>query len=403
MTGAAAAPPRRDGTGRRGTGTLVLALAGLSALGQFASNVYLPSIPAIARDLGVPVAGVQATLAVFLAAFALGQLAAGPLADRLGRRAMIRGGLGLFLAGTVAGLVADDLLALHAARVVQGLGAAATIVAGRAVARDLFEGAELARVLALVTIAFALVPGLTPLLGGGLEALGGWRWTFAATAAFGLLVALGARGITEGARPITGAEATQSTPHVYLGLLGDRRFRRPALASAAAFAAMSAFFAGSPVVFLERLGVTPLEYGLYPPLAVSGFVVGGLAVRRLAGRVPPDRLMALGARVMVLAAAAMTVLPMAGLVHKHAFNAGMVAFVSGLGVVLPLAVAAALTPFGHVAGRAAAMLGFLQMGGGALGALAVPAALTAFPVAGFAVVMLAAVGTGAAWLALDRG
>ena len=79
---------------------------------------------------------------------------------------------------------------------------------------------------------------------------------------------------------------------------------------------MSAFFAGSPVVFLERFGMTPLEYGLYPPLAVSGFAVGGLIVRRHAGRVSSEHLIALGALVMVLAAAVMTALPLAALAHK---------------------------------------------------------------------------------------
>jgi DHA1 family bicyclomycin/chloramphenicol resistance-like MFS transporter len=157
------------------TGGTIALLTALAALGQFASNVYAPSLPSVASDLQTSAAGVQLTLAVFLAAFAAAQLVYGPLSDRWGRRPIVLAGLAVFLVGTLACAVATDLAGLLGARVVQATGAAAGVVVSRAATRDAFDGPELTRALATVTIAFAAVPGLTPLLGGVIEQIGSSR------------------------------------------------------------------------------------------------------------------------------------------------------------------------------------------------------------------------------------
>ncbi|MBZ2188225.1 multidrug effflux MFS transporter [Alcanivorax sp. JB21] len=350
----------------------IVLLAAMAALGQFASNIYTPSLPAVAHEFVTTTANAQLTFVVFLAVFAAGQLAYGPAADRYGRRPVLFTGLALFLVGTAGCALAPTLDVLIAARVVQAAGAAAGVVVSRAATRDSFEGAELARALAAVTIAFALVPGLTPLLGGLLQSLSGWRSIFWATFVFGAGVAiLAVLKLPETLKARSPALNVKSVGSAYRIVLSDPVFLGNAMTVGLVFGSMSAFFAGSPALFIDRLGVGPAEYGLYPPVAVSGFIVGGIAVRRFAGQVPSRRIALGGLGMMVFSLALMLGLPLAGIVHKHAFNAAMVLNVTGLGLFLPIAISAALQRHPGRAGTAASLQGFLQMAGGASGAFAV--------------------------------
>ena len=164
------------------TRSLLGLLSGLSALGALATNIILASFPQIGNALGAPPERLSLLLSSFFAVFALGQLVVGPLSDRIGRRPVILGGLLLFSLGSVMGALAPDFGSLIVARVVQAMGACAASVLARAVARDLFEGPELARTLSLVMVAMAAAPGFSPLIGTGLDTAFGWRGIFAVLA-----------------------------------------------------------------------------------------------------------------------------------------------------------------------------------------------------------------------------
>jgi MFS transporter, DHA1 family, multidrug resistance protein len=372
------------------SGSWIALLTALAAVGQFASNIYTPALPAIALDLRVGEGAVQLTLAVFLAGFAVAQLAWGPLSDRFGRRPAVLGGLVLFALGSAICAVSADLPTLLAGRAIQAVGAGAGIVVSRAVTRDSFDGDDLARVLALVSIAFALVPGLTPLIGGIVTDGLGWRSTFWLTLALGVVLA----AVVLLRLPETNAgPAARLDPRAvaaaYAEVLSAPAFLAFAVPVSLVFGAMSAFFAGAPVLFVSHLGVSPSEFGLYPPLAVSGFILGGLATRRLIGGRPPAAIVGIGLALLVFGAAAMTLLPMLGIVHKHAYNATMVLHVTGLGIFMPVAIAEAMRPFRERAGTAAAALGFLQMAAGAGATVAVAGFAERAPELSFPVAMLA--------------
>jgi MFS transporter, DHA1 family, multidrug resistance protein len=172
------------------TGSILFLLAGLAALGALATNIILPAFPQLGATLGASSQELGLTLSSFFFAFAFGQLLVGPLSDRFGRRWLVLGGLAVFVAGSVLCALADTLPFLILGRVVQALGACAASVLSRAIARDLFDGAALARALALTMIAMAAAPGFSPLLGSALDSLFGWRITFLVVAAFGVALAL---------------------------------------------------------------------------------------------------------------------------------------------------------------------------------------------------------------------
>src|SRR6202166_1601152 len=169
----------------------IAVLAALAATGTLATNILLPSLPEMAASLQVTSAAVTSAITVFLAVFALGQLAVGPISDRYGRRWPVLTGFAVFFAGSVWCGLATDLPGLLTGRVIQAAGACATSVLSRAIARDMFSGAALARAMALIMIAMAAAPGFSPLLGGTLDHYFGWRSEFAFIGVFAAIAAIG--------------------------------------------------------------------------------------------------------------------------------------------------------------------------------------------------------------------
>jgi len=133
----------------------IAVLAGLAATGTLATNILLPSLPQMAASLNVTSAAVTSAITIFLAVFAVGQLAVGPISDRYGRRWPVLIGFAVFFAGSVWCTLATDLTSLLIGRIIQAAGACATSVLSRAIARDMFSGAALARAMALIMIASA--------------------------------------------------------------------------------------------------------------------------------------------------------------------------------------------------------------------------------------------------------
>src|ERR1700692_2682818 len=193
----------------------IAVLATLSATGTLATNILLPSLPQMAASLNVSTAAVTSSITVFLAVFAIGQLAVGPISDRYGRRWPVLIGFAVFLAGSLWCGLATDLPGLLAGRVIQAAGACATSV--------------LARAMALIMIAMAAAPGFSPLLGGALEHFFGWRSEFAFVAVFAAIGAMAfAAVLGETHRstriPLNPAAIARN----YFGLVADRRFLVPA-------------------------------------------------------------------------------------------------------------------------------------------------------------------------------
>jgi len=179
----------------------------------------------MAASLYVSTPAVTASITVFLAVFALGQLAVGPISDRYGRRVPVLAGFAVFFIGSIWCGLANDLPSLLIGRVVQAAGACSTSVLSRAIARDLFSGAALGRAMALIMIAMAAAPGFSPLLGGALDHYFGWRSEFAFVAIF---AAVGAIAYTAVLGETHRSTRTRLNPlaiaKTYFSLIGDRRF-----------------------------------------------------------------------------------------------------------------------------------------------------------------------------------
>lgn len=347
-----------------GAATVAL-LAALAALGQFANSVYLPSFPAIEAALSTGIAQVQMTLIAFLVPFGVGQLFAGPLSDRYGRRPVLFAGLAVFLAGTALCALAPTIEVLTAGRVAQGFGACTSVIVARAVVRDSFDGDEMARVMGLIAMAFTVSPAVAPFLGGAAQDLFGWRATFALAGLAGATIAAIAFVRLRETNPVFGAPL--NLLRRYGPVLRSRVFAGYTMLSGAVIGGLFAFHAGAPHLFIGTLGISATEFGLYPPLTVTGFLVGAWVTRRRLTLWGERRLVPLGVGLLVTGPVLMLAMMAVGWLSVVALMAALWVFVCGMGIVMPLSIAGAIRDFPDRAGTAAAALGFCQMMAGAVG------------------------------------
>jgi len=342
-------------------------LAAVAGIGQVAANMPLPSLPAIGSAFAVSAA--ELVIAVFLAAFAPAQLVWGPLSDRYGRRPVVLWALAVFTAGSVVCALAPSFAVLLAGRVLQAAGGAAGLVIARASLRDGREDRALGRGMAGLSMAIAAVPAFAPLIGALLEQAWSWRAGFWLSAGLGAaVVSWGLAAFSETNRAAGERLELGVVLRAYRVLWADTRFRSPAIVAGGAMGGLFAFGAGSPMLYIEVFGLSPVAYALHPLIAVAGVVVGGAAARVLMKRGTSGRALALGVAMMLAGGVGMAVLEPFGLFGKHAVNVTMLVFVLGLGFALPAAFAAALAPFGDRAGAAASLAGAFQIFVGAAAA-----------------------------------
>lgn len=348
-------------------GTLFL-LAGLASLGALATNIILPAFPRIGAELAISSPELGLLLSSFFVAFALGQLVVGPLSDRFGRKPLVLGGLAVFAAGSVLCALAGNLPLVVLGRVIQALGACAASVLSRAIARDLFDGEALGRALALTMIAGAAAPGFSPLLGSILAGLFGWRMIFFIVAAFGMVLALHYLGRIGETHPVGCRTplAFSAVASAYGRLAADPRFLLPALAVSLVIGGLYSFFAAAPGVLMTELGLTAFQLGLSFAATVLIVFVAGFLAPRLAHRWGQRAIGMIG--LFIALAGGVAMFAFAAAPAFTTFTMAIALYLFGMGLINPLGTAIALNPFGHQAGLASALLGFLQMGCAAIGA-----------------------------------
>jgi len=354
---------------------LFLVLPALVAFQAISTDLYLPALPSIATDLGASVEQVQLTLSLFLVGFGVAQLAWGPLSDRIGRRPLLLAGTGLYVAASLACLVAPSIEELVGARFVQAVAACSGVVLGRAVVRDLFEPAEAAKVLAYLGTAMAVAPIFGPVLGGWLTLTFGWRSTFTAFAFFGLFCFVGVLVAVPETNRRRNPDATRPTVLAanYARLLADRLYLARVAVAALGYAGIFSFISGSPHVLIDAVGLRPDRYGLCFAAGVAGWMAGTFAAGRLNRRLGLSSLLRLGTRLSALAAITGLGWALAAPPSWPAVVAPMFLFMLGAGFTLPTAMALAIGPYPEKAGLASALLGFLQLLFASLVGLAVSA------------------------------
>lgn len=273
----------------------------------------------------------------------------------------------MFFGGSVWCGLANDLPNLLVGRVSQASGACATSVLSRAIARDMFSGAALARAMALIMIAMSVAPGFSPLLGGALDHSFGWRSEFALVAAFAVVGAI-AYGVVLGEthNSVQTPLDPFATIEAYLGLIRDRRFAVPSATVSLTIGGLFSMFSASPRIFIEALQFTPIQLGLFFAGTVVIVFAAGMLATKLAPRYGLERPIRAGLWATAVGSVGILLVSLLNPTFLP-YLCAMSLFVLGMGIVTPLGSAQALSPFGKNAGAASALLGFWQMMNAAAG------------------------------------
>lgn len=341
--------------------------------GLLAMLLCIPSMPDWASLFGESQAHVQLAFSAYVVAYGGMQLVYGPASDRLGRRRVLLAGLALATLGSALAALAPTLWLLVAARVLQGAGAAAGMVIGRALVQDFFQGPERTRVLAYVGMAMGVMPPTATLLGGQLHVHLGWQANFVLSAVLGAMLWLTAwRALAPDAPPAqAGAgSAWRAAAAAYARLARESAFVRYALVMAMATATFYAFLGGAPLV-LRRWGVGPEGVGLYIMCVPLSYIIGNFLTSRWVHRLGEAGLMAWGQGFTLAGAALIPALAWGGVDHPLALALPLLVLGLGHGLLVPPTLAGTVGLVPALAGSAAAVAGVAQQVLGAAGGWAV--------------------------------
>ncbi|CAM3329390.1 Inner membrane transport protein YdhC [Klebsiella spallanzanii] len=339
-----------------GKGFLVW-LAGLSVLGFLATDMYLPAFAAMQQDLNTSAASVSASLSLFLAGFAIGQLFWGPVSDRYGRKPVLLSGLIIFAIGCLGMLWVRDATLMLALRFIQALGVCAAAVTWQAMVTDYYPAQKTNRIFAAIMPLVGLSPALAPLLGSWLLVHFEWQAIFAVLFAITLLLMLPALRLKPANKPVVNAQQKRT----FLTLLRSREYSGNVLIYAACSASFFAWLTGSPFI-LHEMGYGPTVIGLsYVPQTIA-FLVGGYGCRAALQKWQGQQILPWLLTIFAVSVAATWLV---GLQENATLVGLMIPFCAMAivnGGIYPIVVAQALKPFPQATGRAAALQNTLQLG-----------------------------------------
>lgn len=340
--------------------TLVLA----TATGSLTMNVFLPSLPGMARFFQTDYAYVQLAVSLYLGATAVLQLFIGPASDRFGRRPVMLVSFLVFLLGTVAAIFAPTIEVLLGCRLLQAFSAAGMVLS-RAIVRDTVGASEAASRMGYITMGMAVVPMIGPMIGGFLDEIYGWKAAFVLTLAFGVVaIAVVYFDLGETNRRRTSGLAAQFA--TYPALLKSPLFWSYSLTAAFTSGAFFAFIGGGPLVATEMLGLAPSSYGIYFGIISAGYILGNFLSGRFSGRVGVNRMTLAGGAIASVGVLISICLFALGLFHPLSLFGPALFLGVGNGITLPNANAGIVSVRPDLAGSASGLGGALQIGGGAL-------------------------------------
>ncbi len=344
-------------------GVIVLTITLLLALQPITTDLYLPSLPTLQRELGASLGATQMTLSALIICFGIGQLVCGPLSDRFGRRPVLLGGMALYTVASVLASASQSIETLIGWRALQGAALAAAVTCGRALVRDLFMPHEGARVMSRALGGLGVVGMLAPLTGGLLVHFVSWHAALLSTAVFGAATLAFIACKFEETLPRRNAHATEPAELLrnWSVVLGHPTFRAWALLLCCTWGGLFFVLAGSSFVFINMRGTSRIGYGLILASCSLAYIVGTLICRKLLlthglrGSAKRGACFSLGGGL------GMAGLSLAGVDTVWALVLPQLLYAVGHGVLQPCAQAGVVGPFPDKAGTAASLSGFAMM------------------------------------------
>ncbi|WP_027370435.1 multidrug effflux MFS transporter [Desulfovermiculus halophilus] len=337
-------------------------LALLAAFPPLSTDMYLPSIPTLARIWNEPLWVINLTLVVFFITYSFFLLVYGPLSDRLGRRNVLKIGLSVYIAASLLCAASPNAPALIIFRMFQAVGAASAASLVLAISKDVFAFQDREKILAYLGVVIALAPMLAPVIGGWTLAFFSWRCIFCILAGFGMVAVWGVHRMEETLKPSLRTTKVSVVDN-YLPLLRNGTYMALVLVVALAIVPLFAFIAASSDIYISRFGVSEQVYGYFFGFNALALMAGSLLCTRLSGRVSSARILSLCYIGVTVGGALLLLVDQNG-PWKLALPMLCISFSAGLS--RPPSNNLVLSQVHHGAGAAASFLMFTIMTGGAL-------------------------------------
>ncbi|NTF89562.1 multidrug effflux MFS transporter [Agrobacterium rhizogenes] len=382
---------------------LMAVLGTLLAFASISTDLYLPAMPGMSAALQTSEGNLQYTVSGYLIGFSLGQLFWGPIGDRFGRREPVAVGLVLFMAGCAGCALSTNVIQLISFRVVQAIGACASVVLARAMVRDLYNRDRAAKILSTLMTVMAIAPLLGPSVGGLILRAGPWQAIFWSLVGIGFVTVIALFTIPETLpRDRRNAETLSGAFAAYGNLIRDVRLLGYAGAIGFFYAGVFAGISSSSFAYIDYHHLSPQLYGLAFAVGTIGLMATNFANSRLVGRFGSDRMLKAGAIGAALTGVNLALVTATDCGGVFGMAASLWAFTAMNGFVTANAISGALANFPTRAGAASALIGAIQYGSGVIGSAVAGTLADGTPWPMGAVIAVAGVGSAACLLLLGR-
>jgi DHA1 family bicyclomycin/chloramphenicol resistance-like MFS transporter len=342
---------------------VVLILAMLLGLQPITTDLYLPALPGLTRELGASMPQAQLTLTALLLAFGISQLLWGPLSDRFGRRPVLLIGVAGYVAASIASALAPTMDILILCRTLQGVAMGAGVMCARALLRDLYQPEQGAHIMSKGLSGLGVIACISAPLGGFLTAMFSWHAALLALAVFGAatlgLIAWRFEETVRHKNPRALEPAT--LVRTWAHILANPTFLAFSLLSVCSYAGLFTFLAASSFVFIRMLGYSATHYGLVLLGMSTLYLCGTFLCRQLLQRFGLRKAVALAGGLSFTGGTLMGVMALAGVQSGWAIIIPHGIFMVGHGIHQPCGQSGAVGPFPKAAGAASALNGFLMM------------------------------------------
>jgi DHA1 family bicyclomycin/chloramphenicol resistance-like MFS transporter len=347
---------------------LILILGLMAAIGPFSIDMYLPAFPEIATSLHTSVSSVMLSLSSFFIGISVGQLVYGPLLERFGRKKPLYVGLIIYALASIACATTLSVNGLIVYRLFQALGGCVGMVASRAMVRDLFDVKDNAKIFSTLMLVVAVSPIIAPTLGGYVTAYLGWRYIFGVLIVVITIILAGVYFLLP--------ESKQPDPNFSLKpaailnsfatIIKHPQFATYTFTGALANAGLYTYISGSPYVFMVLYKVSEKHYGWIFAIIAAGLIGATQLNRLFLKKYTSPQVIRRAIYIQSTVGITLACTSLLGLHELYLTIALIFAFLCCQGFIFPNASALSMAPFGHNAGSASALMGFLQMSVGAL-------------------------------------
>ena len=336
---------------------------------NYASDVYAPCLPAIAKDMHTSISLAGWSMSVYMVSLSLTHLIYGPLSEVIGRKKPMIIGLVIMSIGSIICMNAADIDTMIFGRFIQGCGAGACASLWRSVFRDSFSGEDLSKYASYLGMFIMVIAPTAPVVGGFLQEIFGWHSNFVFLTCYSLLALIGIGFKFHE----TNADAHISKLNLkyifsqYMVLLKSPLFMGTACVTFLAYGAFFSWFVAGPILLIERIGISPSKFGVLTALGGgAAFATAGIINGKLVKKFGTKFMLPFGISIMLASGISMLIGYYVVGLNLWAIMIPVVLYIFGSSFIWPNAFAIAFTPFGHIAGYAGALYGFTQIGGAAL-------------------------------------